>query len=87
MTDPSPSVGWIGLGAMGGPMATCLAAAGLPVIAFDIDPAKATKQWFVEGLGFGVRHLRDLRIQWTNIGKTVAQGSSRTISGTCVRSL
>ena len=47
----------------------------------DIDPAKATKQWFVEGLGFGVRHLRDLRIHWTNIGKTIAQGSARTISG------
>lgn len=47
----------------------------------DIDPANATKQWFVEGLGFGVRHLRNLRIQWTNIGKAVAQGSARTISG------
>ncbi|MGC3954923.1 MAG: DEAD/DEAH box helicase [Propionicimonas sp.] len=47
----------------------------------DIDPAKITKQWFAEGIGFGVKHLRDLRIQWTNIGRTVAQGSARTISG------
>lgn len=39
--EVSPTVGWIGLGAMGGPMATCLATAGLPVTAFDIDPAKA----------------------------------------------
>jgi 3-hydroxyisobutyrate dehydrogenase/putative dehydrogenase len=41
MTTSVVSVGWIGLGAMGGPMATCLAAAGLPVTAFDIDPTKA----------------------------------------------
>ena len=47
----------------------------------DIDPDKATKEWYVEGVGFGVRHMRDLRIQWTNIGKTAAQGSARTISG------
>jgi len=35
------TVGWIGLGAMGGPMATCVARAGYPVTAYDIDPQKA----------------------------------------------
>jgi len=30
-------VGWIGLGAMGGPMAACLARAGHETIAFDVD--------------------------------------------------
>jgi len=34
-------VGWIGLGAMGSPMAGCLARAGFAVTAFDIDPARA----------------------------------------------
>ena len=34
-------VGWIGLGAMGGPMAACLADAGHAVRAFDIDPERA----------------------------------------------
>jgi 3-hydroxyisobutyrate dehydrogenase/putative dehydrogenase len=34
-------VGWIGLGAMGAPMAGCLARAGFEVAAYDIDPARA----------------------------------------------
>ncbi|MDH3293391.1 MAG: NAD(P)-dependent oxidoreductase [Acidimicrobiia bacterium] len=38
-TDSSlPTVGFIGLGTMGGPMATRLVAAGFPVTAFDIVP-------------------------------------------------
>ena len=35
------TVGWIGLGAMGAPMATCVAQAGHTVTAYDIDPQKA----------------------------------------------
>ena len=35
------NVGWIGLGAMGSPMASFVAKAGHPVTAFDIDPQKA----------------------------------------------
>ena len=35
------TVGWIGLGAMGAPMATCVARAGYTVAAFDVDPQKA----------------------------------------------
>lgn len=35
------SVGWIGLGAMGSPMASFVAKAGHAVTAFDIDPKKA----------------------------------------------
>jgi 3-hydroxyisobutyrate dehydrogenase len=34
-------VGWIGLGAMGGPMAACVAGAGHAITAYDIDPARA----------------------------------------------
>lgn len=34
-------VGWIGLGAMGAPMAACAARAGHDVGAYDIDPARA----------------------------------------------
>jgi 3-hydroxyisobutyrate dehydrogenase len=34
-------VGWIGLGAMGAPMAGCVARAGFDVRAYDIDPARA----------------------------------------------
>ncbi|MEE1650266.1 NAD(P)-dependent oxidoreductase [Brachybacterium sp. J144] len=35
----TPSVAWIGLGAIGAPMARALAGAGLPVTAFDVFPA------------------------------------------------
>jgi 3-hydroxyisobutyrate dehydrogenase len=35
------NVGWIGLGAMGAPMAGCLARSGHHVVAFDVDPARA----------------------------------------------
>jgi 3-hydroxyisobutyrate dehydrogenase len=34
-------VGWIGLGAMGSPMAACVARAGHATTAFDLDPARA----------------------------------------------
>ena len=34
-------VGWLGLGAMGAPMAGCLARAGHPVVAYDIVPGRA----------------------------------------------
>jgi 3-hydroxyisobutyrate dehydrogenase/putative dehydrogenase len=34
-------VGWIGLGAMGAPMAACAARAGYDTLAFDIDPRRA----------------------------------------------
>jgi 3-hydroxyisobutyrate dehydrogenase/putative dehydrogenase len=34
-------VGWIGLGAMGSPMAGCVARAGFDTAAYDIDPARA----------------------------------------------
>lgn len=44
-TTPSsssiPRVGWIGLGAMGAPMARVAAAAGFPVAAFDVNPDAA----------------------------------------------
>jgi 3-hydroxyisobutyrate dehydrogenase/putative dehydrogenase len=34
-------VGWLGLGAMGTPMAGCLARAGHPVVAYDVVPGRA----------------------------------------------
>ena len=42
MTDSSGMrVGWVGLGAMGSPMAGCVARAGFDVTAYDINPAQA----------------------------------------------
>ena len=51
------------------------------VTSADVDPAKITRQWFVEDLGFGVRHLRDMNIQWTNVGRGAVQGQKLFISG------
>ena len=41
MTDDGTRVGWVGLGAMGSPMAGCVARAGFDVTAYDINPAQA----------------------------------------------
>ena len=43
-------VGWLGLGAMGAPMAACLAAAGHDVAGYDVVPDRAQ-----ELAGAGVR--------------------------------
>ena len=50
------------------------------VTAADIDSARVTRQWFVDGYGFGAKHLRDQTIRWVNIGKAGAQGSSRVLA-------
>ena len=39
--DAGTRVGWIGLGAMGAPMAGCVARAGFDTHAYDIDPTRA----------------------------------------------
>jgi 3-hydroxyisobutyrate dehydrogenase-like beta-hydroxyacid dehydrogenase len=36
-------VGFVGLGRMGGPMVRCLLRAGMPVVAYDIDPARTAE--------------------------------------------
>lgn len=51
------------------------------VISADVDPTKIARQWFVDGLGFGVRHLRDMNIQWTNVGRGSVQGQKTFIAG------
>ncbi|HRW04089.1 MAG TPA: NAD(P)-dependent oxidoreductase [Caldilineaceae bacterium] len=40
MTKQQPTIGFIGLGAMGGPMVRNLVAAGYPVSSFDLDQAR-----------------------------------------------
>ena len=43
-------VGWVGLGAMGGPMAARVAAAGFEVVAYDKDPDRLTSVTSSSGL-------------------------------------
>ena len=40
MSDRNETIGFIGMGMMGGGMAANLLKAGFPLVAYDIDPAK-----------------------------------------------
>lgn len=51
------------------------------VVLADVDPARVTEQWYVEGYGFGVKHVRDMTIRWLNLGRTSGHGSSRFLGG------
>lgn len=43
MTSRLPKIGFVGLGAMGDPMAACLVKAGYPVLAFDSRPQRVAE--------------------------------------------
>ncbi len=49
--------------------------------AADIDPANVTKRWFVDKLGFGAKHLRNLQVRWINLGRNGVGGSTRLLAG------
>jgi ATP-dependent helicase YprA (DUF1998 family) len=51
------------------------------VTAADINPANVTKRWFVEDLGFGAKHLRNIEVRWINLGRSGVGGSARQIAG------
>ena len=47
----------------------------------DIDNAGLTRHWFVDNLGLGAKHLRDVRLRWINLGRSGSGGSTRLIAG------
>lgn len=51
------------------------------VTAADMNPANITKRWFVEDLGFGAKHLRNLEVRWINLGRSGVGGATRPIAG------
>jgi ATP-dependent helicase YprA (DUF1998 family) len=51
------------------------------VVLADVDPVGITEQWYVEGYGFGVKHIRDLAIRWLNLGRTSGHGATRFLGG------
>ena len=51
------------------------------VVAADIDAAKVTRQWYVDGYGFGAKHLKDMTIRWLNLGRLAGHGSTRSLGG------
>jgi len=67
MSARKDTVGFIGLGRMGGPMAANLVKAGFSVIAYDIDPAK-------------VEHLVTLGAAMADGPSAVARAASRVIT-------
>jgi 3-hydroxyisobutyrate dehydrogenase len=54
-----PRIGFVGIGAMGDPMAACLIAAGYPVLAFDNRPQRVTEFVAAHG-GAGAASLADI---------------------------
>ena len=54
------AVGFIGLGAMGSPMALNLVKLGFSLVAHDIDPAKA-ELWRARGATIRLRRRQDIR--------------------------
>ena len=48
-------------------------------VAADVD--RIGTQWFVDGYGFGVRHLPEVRLRWLNLGKGGSHGSTRLVAG------
>lgn len=47
----------------------------------DIDSAGLTQHWYVESLGLGAKHLRDMRLRWINLGRSGSAGATRSIAG------
>ncbi|SBS79303.1 Putative helicase (fragment) [uncultured Mycobacterium sp.] len=47
----------------------------------DINSAGITRHWYVENLGLGAKHLRDVRLRWINMGRSGSGGSTRLIAG------
>ncbi|MFJ4108639.1 DEAD/DEAH box helicase [Oerskovia enterophila] len=50
----------------------------------DVDPSHVTRQWYVDGYGFGAKHLRDLSIRWLNLGRSAGRGTTHEIAGSIV---
>ncbi|WP_397518900.1 DEAD/DEAH box helicase [Rhodococcus pyridinivorans] len=51
------------------------------VTAADVDPAEITRKWYVDGLGFGAKHLRSMDIRWLNLGNSSSGAPSRYLAG------
>ncbi|MFT4086120.1 MAG: DEAD/DEAH box helicase [Gordonia sp. (in: high G+C Gram-positive bacteria)] len=51
------------------------------VMAADIDPEKVSRRWFVDGFGFGAKHLRDVDLRWLNLGRNSGGSSPLHVAG------
>lgn len=51
------------------------------VVTADFEPDDIAHQWYLDGFGFGVKHVRNLSLMWLNLGRTAGHGASRFISG------
>lgn len=47
----------------------------------DYEPTEVRERWFVEGTGFGAKHVKRMTVRWLNLGKKSGKGSTRTIAG------
>ncbi|VFA81761.1 ATP-dependent helicase [Gordonia paraffinivorans] len=51
------------------------------ITAADVDPEQVTRKWYVEGLGFGAKHLRSMNIRWINLGSGSNGAPNRRLGG------
>nr|WP_240959851.1 DEAD/DEAH box helicase [Rhodococcus sp. HNM0563] len=51
------------------------------ITAADVDPDEVTRRWYVDGLGFGAKHLRSMDIRWLNLGSGSSGAPSRYLAG------
>ena len=64
------------------PRRAACASASTMVVARRLRPGRASPtQWYVEGYGFGAKHVRDLTIRWLNLGRAAGHGSTRFLGG------
>jgi hypothetical protein len=47
----------------------------------DINSAGITRHWYVDNLGLGAKHLRDVQLRWINLGRSGSGGATRVIAG------
>ena len=51
------------------------------IVTADYTPADVTSQWYVEGFGFGAKHVKNLHLRWLNLGRATGLGTTRLIAG------
>lgn len=47
----------------------------------DYEPEQVRREWFADGLGFGVRHVGRITVRWLNLGRANGTGAPRAIAG------
>lgn len=50
------------------------------VVTADYEPGGVTAAWYVDGYGFGAKHVRNITVKWLNVGRANGLGSTRVFA-------